>query len=81
MRLRIRVFAAAKEWAKASTIELDVPSGATVADVRNALLVRVPRLAEFEPQLRLAVDAEYVDDATVIFPGADVACIPPVSGG
>jgi len=81
MKVQVRLFAAAKEWAKASTIELDVPSGATVADVRNALLVRVPQLAEFGPQLRLAVNAEYADDNTAILPLANVACIPPVSGG
>jgi len=81
MKVHVRLFAAAKEWAKASTIELDVPGGATVADVRNTLLVRVPRLAEFGPQLRLAINAQYADDTTAILPDSDVACIPPVSGG
>ena len=81
MKIQVRLFAAVKEWAKASTVELDVKGGATVADVRGALLVRVPRLAEFGPQLRLAVNAQYANDATVILPDADVACIPPVSGG
>jgi molybdopterin converting factor subunit 1 len=81
MKLKVRLFAAAKEWAKASAIELDVPGGATAADVRFALVVRVPQLAQFGPQLRLAINAEYADDATAISPDADVACIPPVSGG
>jgi molybdopterin converting factor subunit 1 len=81
MKIQVRLFAAAKEWAKASTIELDLPGGATVADVRSALVVRVPRLAEFGPQLRLALNAEYADDATAILPDSDLACIPPVSGG
>ena len=81
MKVQVRLFAAAKEWAKAGTIELDVPGGATVAEVRSALVIRVPRLAQFGPQLRLAVNADYADDATAISPDADVACIPPVSGG
>jgi molybdopterin converting factor subunit 1 len=81
MKVQVRLFAAAKDWANASSIELDVPGGATMAEVRTALLVRVPRLAQFGPQLRLAVNAEYADDATAIWPDADVACIPPVSGG
>lgn len=81
MKVQVRLFAAAKEWAQASKIELDVPGGATVADVRGALFVRVPPLAQFGPQLRLAVEAQYAGDSTVISPDADIACIPPVSGG
>ena len=81
MKLQVRLFAAARQWAKASTIDLDLPGGANVADVRSALVVRVPQLAQFGPQLRLAVNAEYADDAAAILPDADVACIPPVSGG
>jgi len=81
MKLKVRLFAAAKEWAKASTLQLDVPLGATAGDARRALVARLPQLEQFGPQLRLAVNAEYVDDAAVISPNADVACIPPVSGG
>jgi molybdopterin converting factor small subunit len=33
------------------------------------------------PHVVFAVNAEYADDASVIPPGASVACIPPVSGG
>ena len=33
------------------------------------------------PQMMFAVDTRYADDATPIPPNADVACIPPVSGG
>ena len=31
--------------------------------------------------IRLAIDAEYVDDGTTIATGSDLALIPPVSGG
>ena len=81
MKLQVRLFAAAREWAKASTIEIDLPGGATVADVRQAIVARVPQMAQFGRQLRLAVNSDYADDAATISPDAEVACIPPVSGG
>ena len=81
MKLQVRLFAAARQWAKASTIELEVPAKSTVAEVRKALMGQVPQLAQFGPQLRLAVNREYAQDSAVICPDADVACIPPVSGG
>ncbi|HTQ39546.1 MAG TPA: MoaD/ThiS family protein [Pirellulales bacterium] len=81
MKIRLQLFAAARQWAGADAVELDVPSGATVADVRKALLARLPRLAQFGLQLRFAVNADYADEATTIPAGANLACIPPVSGG
>jgi molybdopterin converting factor small subunit len=81
MKLQVKLFAVARQWAGADSVELNVPAGATVADVRQALLARLPQLAQFGPQLRFAVSAEYADDATPIPAAADVACIPPDSGG
>jgi sulfur-carrier protein len=81
VKVNVQLFAVARQWAAADSIALDVPEGATVADVRQALLARLPGLAPFGPQLRFAVNAEYADDALPIPAAADVACIPPVSGG
>jgi molybdopterin converting factor subunit 1 len=81
MKVQVKLFAVAKQWAGADSIELEVPAGGTVADVRQALLAQLPRLAQFGPQLRFAVNADYAADATPVPAAADVACIPPVSGG
>jgi molybdopterin converting factor subunit 1 len=77
----VRLFAAAREAAGAGAVELELPAGATVGQLRVALGDRFPDLQPLLGQCRFAVDAAYVDDQAVIPAGADLACIPPVSGG
>jgi molybdopterin converting factor small subunit len=81
MRVRVHLFAVARQRAGRSVVEVEVPGGSTVADLKAALGDQVPDLAPILPAARFAVEAEYADDATPIPPGADVALIPPVSGG
>lgn len=81
MRVCVKLFAVAKQAAGSESVELDVADGATVAAVRDALVSRLPELASMRRHLMFAVAAEYAADATVVRPGDEVACIPPVSGG
>jgi molybdopterin converting factor subunit 1 len=81
MRVRVRLFAAARQAAGASEIELDLPAAATVAELRAALADRIPALRPALGSLMIAVDAEYAPDDLPISPDAEVAAIPPVSGG
>ena len=81
MRLQVRLFAVVRQWAGADAVELDLPDRATVADLRRAMLTHLPRLVQFGPQLRFSVNSQYADDATPIPAAAEVACIPPPSGG
>ncbi len=62
-------------------IELKLPEGATVAALRRELISRVPELAPLAPHVMFAVNQQYSNDDTVIPKEAEVACIPPVSGG
>lgn len=81
MMVRVRLFALAAQLAEADIIEIPVTGGETVADVRQELVHRCPALRTLLPHLMFAVNAEYATDNTPITPGAEVACIPPVSGG
>ena len=77
----IQLFAGARELAEVASIHLDLPDGATVADLRQALLLHRPELALLLARSRIAVDREFADDSAVVPDGAEVAVIPPVSGG
>ena len=79
--LTIRLFAVARERAGRAEIEINLPLPATVADLRLVLALQHPELAALAPSVSIAVDSEYATDATLILPGAQVALIPPVSGG
>jgi molybdopterin synthase sulfur carrier subunit len=81
MNVKVRLFAVAKDLAGSDAIELELPTGSTVADLRRTLFERFDRLKQFGPQLRFAVNAEFAGDQTAVTPNSDVACIPPVSGG
>ena len=52
-----------------------------MAELRGRLAQRLPELSAALGRMTFAVDAEYAADADVLPPGAEVACIPPVSGG
>jgi sulfur-carrier protein len=81
MKINVRLFAVAKEFAGSDSIEVDLPAVCTAGDLRGAVFERIPRLQPFGSQLRFAVDAEYATDSTPIRETSEVACIPPVSGG
>jgi MoaE-MoaD fusion protein len=80
MAVRVLYFAAAREAAGTPREELD-PAPPTVAELRRALEARHPGLARVLARSRIAVDQEFADDAAAVRDGAEVAVVPPVSGG
>jgi molybdopterin converting factor subunit 1 len=81
MRVNVRLFAAARELAGAESIEIDLPAGATVASLREELMERLPRARELLGRSMFAIDCDYAADDKRLQPAAEIACIPPVSGG
>jgi molybdopterin converting factor small subunit len=82
VRMSVRLFALARQRAGRAEVALDVPDPVTIAAVKAALADACPELAPLIPQLLIAINADYAgDDQSLIPPGAEVAAIPPVSGG
>ena len=81
MKATVRVFALARQLAGQESLVVDLPSAATVADLRQAIADQHPALADLVAHALFAVNAQYASDATPIPAAADLACIPPVSGG
>ncbi|MGQ9574777.1 MAG: MoaD/ThiS family protein [Thermoguttaceae bacterium] len=81
MKTRVRLFAGARQAAAAEAVELELPEGATIGQLRQALAAQVPELSNMIAQMMFAVGTRYASDESQIGPGAEVACIPPVSGG
>jgi molybdopterin converting factor small subunit len=81
MIVRVRLFAAARQLAGQDIIEVSLADGRTIAALRTAMFSQYPSLAPLARAAMFSVGAEYADDATQLAEGADVACIPPVSGG
>ena len=81
MQLTIRLFALYRERAGVREFAMDLPTGATVADLTDAVRLRYPRLAPPDVKIVVAVNADYAEPEDVLRPGDDVCLIPPVSGG
>lgn len=81
MRVTVRLFALARQRVGRPEVTIDLEGAATVGDLRRALAKGYPELAPILSNLLFAVATEYADDTTPIPPGAEVAAIPPVSGG
>jgi molybdopterin synthase catalytic subunit len=76
MNVAVRLFAGLREQAGSGRREVELPEGATVADVWPALA-----LGDEPTGLLYAVNREYADRGTPLGDGDEVAVIPPVSGG
>ena len=77
----VRLFARARELAGSGTIEVELAPGATVADLRRRIAVVCPRLEGLLERSAIAINDEFADDALNVPANAEVALIPPVSGG
>jgi molybdopterin converting factor subunit 1 len=81
MKVRVKLFAVAKELAGCDELTIDLPEGATISDLRAAVIHASPTLARIVPHAVWAVGAEYANEDTKLNEDSEVAIIPPVSGG
>ncbi len=81
MQVTVRLFAVARQRVGRPEVIVELQDPATIGDLRRSLAASFPELAPILPNLMFAVATEYADDWTTIPIGAEVAAIPPVSGG
>ena len=81
MRLTVRPFAQLRERLGTEALELELPAGATAAELLELLLAEQPALAPFCKSLLLARGAEMLEPGSVLAEGDTVALYPPFSGG
>jgi molybdopterin synthase catalytic subunit len=76
----VRLFAGLRERAGTDRLELDLPDGATVGELLEAL-AGTPVGPLGPRQCVVAINREYADAGQPIAAGDEVALVPPVSGG
>ena len=81
MVVRVRFFASLRERLHRSEAEWELPEGATVAALWNALCREHPQLGDLGASISFAVNREYVERDHRLAANDEVAVIPPVSGG
>ncbi len=74
-------FASARDATGVDSASVELPSASTTDDLVRLLLQRHPALLRIASTAVLSVNLRYVDAATQLVDGDEVAVIPPVSGG
>jgi molybdopterin synthase catalytic subunit len=80
-QISVLFFATLKDRVGTSRTEIELPHGATVADLRSAICKRYPQAAPAIGSALVAVNREYAFDEDALPQAAEVAIFPPVSGG
>jgi len=81
VRVHIRLFASHREILGADRLDVELPVGASVADLVDVIAERVPGVKRTLGSTRFAVNREYASSTTILHEGDEVALIPPVAGG
>lgn len=80
MNHTVQLFARLRDLAGPS-VTVALPTGATVYDLRRALAASHPAIGPLLATSRVAVNHEFAADVDAVPDGAELAVIPPVSGG
>ena len=81
MRVDVRAFGGVADRVGLTVLPVELPDGATVAVLREALARAHPDVAPLLPRCAVAVDLEVAADDLVLRGGEEVAVLPPVAGG
>ena len=81
MTIEILYFASLSDLMERDSETLELAEGSTAAQMLDVLEEQSPVLRDFDRRFRVAVNQTFVELDSVIPDGAEVAFIPPVSGG
>ncbi len=81
IRYEVRLFASLREQAGVETLDIELPEGATVAQLLERLSALRPDLAGGLRRVAVAAGQRIIPRDAPLPPGEEVALLPPVSGG
>ena len=79
--IKVLLFATLRDRAGAKAIEVNIPDGATVQDLKTHIASGYPNLKKSMEMVVVSINREFAFDENIIPRGAEVAMFPPVSGG
>jgi molybdopterin synthase catalytic subunit len=81
VKVSLLLFASLRDAIGERSLCMELDEGATVADLKRRLGVEYPRVEPMLGTVVCAIDDDYVSFEASLHEGAEVALIPPVSGG
>jgi len=80
MKIQILFFGIGKDIVGRNLLEMEVPDGSSVLDLKNQLINKYPAFKDLK-SLAIAVNSEYRLDGFTLSGNDEIAIIPPVCGG
>ncbi len=80
MKLRVQFFSHLKDLAGHAS-EIEMPTGATVADLLAHLYQQTPALRAWDKSILIGAGVEFVERDHLLQPNEEIAIMPPVQGG
>ena len=80
MKIKLLCFGITRDIIGGFEHQLELPSAATVADLKAYLTSQFPDFQKLT-SLRIAVNEDYAEDSTILQERDEIVLIPPVSGG
>lgn len=81
MKIDVQFFSRLRDLAGGSHRALDLPAGATVADLLAHLYAEHPKMQGWDKMLLVAVGLEFAERSQELHEGDEVSVMPPVQGG
>ncbi len=81
MRIKVKFFSSFGNLAGVNEDEIEVPEGATLRKVVEAVLERYPQLKQFAEYMITSLNNRVADEEAPVEEGDVVAIMPPLGGG
>ncbi len=81
MKSKVFFFAKLKEIVGSSEMEIEIPEGSRVQDLKSSLMDQYPPLKDYSNIIIVSINQDFAVDDDVIPDNAEIALFPPVSGG
>ncbi|MGB9431375.1 MAG: molybdopterin converting factor subunit 1 [Candidatus Acidiferrum sp.] len=81
LRVKVLFFGPVREFTGIAEETIELPNGATLADLFDRYAARFPRLATFRASLVASRNQEFASWDTLLTEDDTIAFLPPVSGG
>ena len=81
MKVHVQFFSRLRDLAGTSEMDLEVPEGATVADLLGIVYGKAPALRDWDKSILIAAGIEFVERDYTLQSGDQISVMPPVQGG
>jgi molybdopterin converting factor small subunit len=81
MNVPVQFYAQLRDITGVSECEVELPSGATVNELLEAIYQKTPALRAQDKSILIGAGLEFVNRGYVIKPGEAISIMPPVQGG